>query len=363
VQIGPHLYSGSLGIAVFLAALARATGDRGYAEQALQIILPLRQRLGNILSDPERADTIRFGIGGLSGLGSFIYSFVTIGRLLNLPDLIREAQAISVLVKPGRIASDTVLDITTGCAGTILALLALDQELPEPNPNGATPVEIASLCADHLLDRHQPGESGLKTWKTLPDFPPLAGFAHGAAGLCYALLKLYGKTRRTELWDAVQTGWAFERRAYLPSEKNWRDLRFEDGRCMNGWCHGATGIVLGRLATLDIADDAEIRAEIRNGLETVGNPELSFFDHLCCGNMGRADVLIYAHQKLGDSSYLNAAEEISGQVLERARAAGDFRWMLGEDFDPALFSGAAGVGYSLLRVAQGGELPCLLLME
>ncbi|HEX3130140.1 MAG TPA: lanthionine synthetase LanC family protein [Thermoanaerobaculia bacterium] len=364
VQIGPHLYSGVLGVSIFLAALARTLGDPYYEAECLHTVSSLRQRLDEIVNDPQRAEKIRFGVGGLTGLGSFIYSFVTIGKLLNVPHLIREAHEISVLITPERIAADRVLDITTGGAGMILALLALDHELPEPNRNGMTPIEIAGLCAMHLLDRHLPGEDGLKTWKTLPDFPPLAGFAHGTAGICCALLQLYGRTGRQELWEAAQTGLAFERRAYLPEHKNWRDLRFQDGQFMNGWCHGAPGIMLGRLATLDVAEGEEIRAEISSGLETTGDPSLGSFDHVCCGNMGRADALVYAYHKLREPSLLESAREISRRVLERKeQTTGRFRWMLGGDFDPAFFSGAAGIGYSLLRVAQVEDLPCILIME
>ena len=151
VQIGPHLYSGILGIAIFFAALMRAGEGVVYGEQSLLTIASLRRLLRQILGDPKRSERIRMGVGGLTGLGSFIYSFVTLGRLLDAPQLIHEAHELSALLVPSRIAEDQVLDITTGSAGTILALLALDREIPSPNRNGLTPLKIATLCAEHLL--------------------------------------------------------------------------------------------------------------------------------------------------------------------------------------------------------------------
>lgn len=364
VLVGPHLYDGLPGIAIFLAALGRVDGLGEYRALSFEIIAPLRSILIRFVAEPKKADELTLEIGGLAGLGSFIYSFATLSRLLDAPDLMVEAHQISSLITLERIAADRALDIVSGAAGAILALLAIDRHISGPNLNGETPLSVASHCARHILSCRVTGAEGTTAWKTDSRYPPLNGFAHGAAGICCALLKLYAKTGETELYDAAQKGWAFERTTYSEQANNWRDQTSSESRFVNQWCYGAPGITLGRIATLHIADSPFVQEEIRNGLETTSSPTLSNFDHICCGDMGRVEVLLYAYQKFKAGSLLKAAHKISRRVLRRAEAAGHYRGMVQSDqFDPTFFAGTSGIGYTLLRLMRPTDLPSILAME
>ena len=137
-------------------------------------------------------------------------------------------------------------------------------------------------------------------------------------------------------------------------------------RFLTNWCHGAPGIALGRLGALHIMDGPEIREEIRVALETTENLEQTQLDYLCCGNMGRVDVLAYASRRLSERRLLVAALDLTDKVLLRARGNGHLGWLPETDnyqFDPSFFTGAAGVGYALLRLAMPDRLPCPLLLE
>jgi len=365
--IGPHLYSGKAGVALFLAALANVLGKPEYGDLSLQAIASLRSQVTGLVADRERATRSSLGLGGTFGVGAVIYSLVRIGVLLGEPDLVSEAHAFTALLTPERVAADHLLDVVLGAAGALLALLALAEVAPEANETGVTPLELAAACGDHLIGQRVSFEGRPRAWVTIAGHPPLSGFSHGAAGICCALLRLYGRTARPELLAAAEEGLAFERTTYDPVKKNWRDMRVLDStrpRYLTNWCHGAPGVALGRLGALDVLDTPEIRDELERALETTAALPQTPLDHVCCGNMGRAEVLLCAAGQLA-AHRLDAALELTGGVLDRARQSGHFGWLPPAEsyqFDPSFFSGAAGLGYTLLRLAEPDALPCVLLL-
>ncbi len=56
----------------------------------------------------------------------------------------------------------------------------------------------------------------------------LTGFSHGAAGITYALLRLYAVTGQDELRRAALDGIAHETALFDPARANWPDLRLPD---------------------------------------------------------------------------------------------------------------------------------------
>jgi lantibiotic modifying enzyme len=203
-------------------------------------------------------------------------------------------------------------------------------------------------------------------WRTLPWCPPLSGFSHGAAGICCALFRLYESTKDEAFWEAAREGLAFERGLYDPAKKNWRDLRSSKAGFSVRWCHGAPGVALGRIGALHIINTEEIQDEIHEALESTRAAVLDNLDHVCCGNLGRVEILLYAAQRLGRPDLLEEAYSLTAKVLRRARSKGRFGWTQDptvDTFDPSFFTGAAGVGYTLLRLAKPDALPCLLLLE
>ncbi len=91
-------------------------------------------------------------------------------------------------------------------------------------------------------------------------------------------------------------------------------------------------------------------------------------DTLCCGTLGRIEFMCEAAGALdrGDLRELAARRLLT--VLQRAAAAGDYRWNSGKrQFNLGLFRGLSGVGYTLLRqaLALDGDtsLPNVLIWE
>lgn len=146
------LYSGSSGIALFLAYLGVMTGGAHYTELAQLALNAIRAQT----TRPQRANP-----GAFSGLGSVLYLQTHISVLWHDQRLWHEAQALATSL-PSMIAQDTALDFIGGAAGCILILLDLYSLYPDP----AT-LDIACQCGDHLLATAQVMDQG-KAWQTLP---------------------------------------------------------------------------------------------------------------------------------------------------------------------------------------------------
>lgn len=363
VRTGPYLFDGTAGIALFLAALAHSTGRSEHRDRALITIAPVRAKFAELIDDPPRAARLsRIPIGGMVGIGSLIYAYSKIGEWLDEPLLTSEAIALVQLLTADRIAGDQSGDILYGSAGTILALLALRDAAP-PHHRGSLPHQVAHLCAERLLALQVdvPG-AGARAWCALRGFPALGGFSHGAAGICFALLSLYAATGDRRLLQAAEEGLAFEKTLYCTARGNWRDMRrASEEHFETGWCTGAAGIALARVASLDVLDTPRTRQDIQTGLTATRTAEPAAPDHLCCGTTGRVEALHRAAQILEDPALKTAATALLRGRFAAGRPAWRFASSSGR-FDPTFFTGAAGIGYTLLRLAAP-SLPSVLLLS
>jgi hypothetical protein len=250
------LYGGTCGVAVFLAAAERFAPGSGYGELALAAVRPLQSMLDR---RPDRlAETM--GIGGAAGLGSVAYSLLCVSRLLDEPDLLEEARRIALLISEERIASDQVLDVIGGAAGTILGLTALYEAVPDREI-----LERAIACGEHLLETRTENETGHRAWVT-DEGLRTTGYSHGTAGIVYALLRLYEHTRDARLLETAKEAIAYEDTQYSPENRNWIDIaKPGEPDYKWQWCRGAPGIGLARLGGLAVLDTAHgHRAEPAN---------------------------------------------------------------------------------------------------
>jgi type 2 lantibiotic biosynthesis protein LanM len=338
MPLGDGLYDGNCGIALFFAALAKVRGKTRYRDLALQAIQPV---------------TWEGGIGGGTGLGSMIYSFARISEWLAVPQLAEQARQMASRIAPEAIAADRKFDIIGGVAGAILGLLALT----EP------PLPTLLACAQHLLNHCQEvyAERSLHSQGAI-------GFSHGAAGIAYVLLRLYGVTQDKVYLEMARKTIAYEDRAFSLAAGNWREVTPIDQSPVfwSTWCHGAPGIALRRLGGLAIDASERVLIDLEIALKTTRNEGLQAIDPPCCGNLGRAEVMLVAAEKLQDPQWEQASQALVARVVQRARQTGHYQ-LFGElpidVFIPTFFQGAAGVGYQLLRSAVGQHLPSVLLWE
>jgi len=382
VCLGPDLYNGVAGIALFLAAHAAATGHEASGELALAAVAQLRKNLTS-RNVPRLARAL--GIGAATGLGSIVYALAVMAKCLDNGDLIADAEAAAGLFTDELIAADKQLDVMGGSAGAILGLLRLYRDT-----RSAAALGRAVKCGEHLLAQPRSGAEGRRIWLG-QEFRAQAagrndlegqsitrglnGMSHGAAGFAYALSSLAAASGREDFAAAAAECIAFEDSTYDEGHHNWPDLRGANAPtwpCQ--WCHGAPGIGLARLGMRRFSGQAAtlkaepIMTDIRNAAIGVAQASSGAVDTLCCGSLGRIEFLGEAASALDRSDLRELAARRLLAVLQQAAAAGDYRWNSGKrQFNLGLFRGLSGAGYTFLRQALAldgdASLPNVLIWQ
>jgi len=361
--MGSGVYDGASGIGLFLARLARRTGDpliRTTAEGALA-------QAANAIEPLSEAGEHGF----YSGLSGIAWSCIEAGAALEHDALIASgkramARAAKLSPQPQR------LDIINGSAGTIAALLAAAERFKQDKF-----LEAAVRHGSHLIALAARTDKGW-SWDTLgmPDQPHLLGFAHGASGIAFALALLAAASGRREFGQAANEALRYERSHFRPQEGNWPDLRSfvqpgptGEAPCMSAWCHGAPGVGFARLMLHKLLPgDSAILAEAETALRTTaatlaqgayGSGNFS----LCHGDGGNADLLILGADVLERPELRREAEAVGSRALDRFEYA-RMPWpcgVPGAGESPNLLLGLAGIGYFFLRLFDSQQAPTVLL--
>jgi type 2 lantibiotic biosynthesis protein LanM len=354
--LGCCLYDGQAGVAHFLAALEFATGGCGYQALALAALQPIRHHLGG---GNRLLWLAGLGLGGATGCGSLVYSLCRCAGWLGLPELLEDAARAAEGISPQRITEDRALDVMAGCAGACLGLLALHASAPSGRW-----LEAAIACGDHLLAHQIEGPSGSGAWATLGDGALDGGFAHGAAGIAYALLRLFTATGEGRFQAGAERAYAFDRTMFDPEKADWTDRWHPaDGArwaTQSSWCHGAPGIGLALVGGLPGIDAPRVRQDIDRAVTAVLRQPLDPIQGLCCGTFGRVELLLTAGLRLDRADWCREGLRLGSAVLARA---GEDPFGLGEFQFPSFFRGGAGCAYEALRLAFGNRLPSVLLWE
>ncbi len=366
VTLGPDLYNGISGIAVFLAAHTAVTGRNASQELALAAVAHLRK---NLKSRNVARVTRSLGIGGGAGLGSVVYALAVMAKCLRDDGLLADAHLAAALFTDDLIAADKLLDVLGGSAGAILALLRLHRD-----SQSGDVLKRAIKCGEHLLAQPRIGTDGRRSWIGQGGGEnPLNGMSHGAAGFAYALACLAAASGREEFAGAASECIALENSRYDAERSNWPDLR-GDGEpsfpCQ--WCHGAPGIGLARIAMSKRGvwdfkpgklDEKFLATDINNALGGVERGWPNHVDTMCCGTLGSIEFFCEAADALGRGDLRDIAARRMLAVVDSAHTAGDYRFNVGKrQFNLGLFRGLAGVGYSCLRRADA-SLPNILIWE
>ena len=365
LPIGNSLYEGRCGIALFLAAMdcaSRSEEHRALVDGSLKSLqrLLVAARSGSNIRFAKNV-LLELGIGGGSGLGSIIYSLSRIGRFYTEQEYLEDARCAAGLTADEFIASYSRFDVLDGITGLMLGLLALYGESEE-----TWVLERAVICGNRLLEGQISTGISRGAWSNDGE-RPLTGFSHGTAGISYGLLRLYEASKNPKYLVGAQEGIAYEQRQFDQHEVNWPDYREERRPSfMASWCHGAPGIGLARLGGLEVLETAKIISDIETAIRIILDRGVGPLDNLCCGTFGLIDILQTASSVMSHSEHALMAKKMATVVLARARRQGGYQ--LSDDlpplaYDPSFFRGAAGIGYSLLRLAQPTKLPSVLLLS
>jgi lantibiotic modifying enzyme len=260
----------------------------------------------------------------------------------------------------------TSADLVSGSAGLIIALLTAgrvtgDRRWDEPAIGIG---EHAVMMAER------------RTWGWYWPSPGgglgLCGLAHGAAGVAWALGELRARAHADQFDEAVASALRFERSWFDTTLNNWPDLRSDGPARVEApprpalWCHGAAGIGLSRLALYRNYPQSALAAEAAAALQAASAAatqalEGGQLDHgltLCHGLGGTVELLLTAHDVLGDREHLETARWLLARALELVGPDVEL-WPSGVPgglVTPGMMTGLAGTLYLFVRAADPRRL-------
>ena len=341
--IDESLYRGRLGVATFAAGVA-ATVDGAIADDAAALAADAAAGVRDAVAADGAPDDL-----GVTGVGGLVYGFCVLDDLLD-GDYLADARRVAATVTDDRVAATDRYGVMDGVAGATLGLAALAERTGDDEL-----LDRAATCGDRLLAERSGGR-----WPLGMDDRPLTGFAHGAAGVGYALARLTDATGEDRFREAVLDAVAFEESHYDAAAGTWADLRMHAGTTVDGWCNGRTGIGLARLGTLATAPDEAVRRDVERAL-SAATDRVPPYDHACCGTASWIALLVRAGRQLDEPRYERQARRVAGTVVS-GEDGPTLRSGTQTRPDPSLFRGLGGVGYALLRLSNP-DLPSVLLFE
>jgi type 2 lantibiotic biosynthesis protein LanM len=338
------LYLGDIGTLVFLAAAGQSFDL--FPEQAAT-------RLFEILQQVQPNRDYPLGIG--NGLGSMIYGCLLLGKFTGQEKW--NSLALELVKKTPSQTIDTCRepDILSGVAGFLVAAIRTCQ---------ITGDSTASARAQDALRRLVESFDDKTGW-VRPDGKTYFGFAHGIAGIVFAIAQYSALFKSPASAGIIDQALGIDRRYFDRKRGVWPIAIQQDNVHMTNWCNGSAGILLARCASWSLLRKHQLKEEVLDLLPKLSR--LEGMDHWCCGNFGIAETLNYIGDQMDLPAAKGQATSLLEQSLSRALKSAFFRFepSLGENFcfSPSLFRGIAGVGYSLLRLANPDTLPNILAFE
>ncbi len=326
---GPGVYAGDAGVAIYFAALYRATKDKRWLEAT-------RETLRHAVDEMPTACGLYVGRAGVGE--ACLECFWATGDKRFLRDARRCAE---------RLPEYAATDIISGAAGTGIFLLNLHRATGDKKHLAA-----AQRAGDYLL-AHAVRKGGQASWPIAPgkNKAVYLGFSHGAAGIGYFLLHL---GRRTGV--KRYTVRAHEAAQFLLEHEEdghwWRTVPATSTLRRVQWCHGAPGIGLFFKELPEYADaykrcltvtEKEGRTARESGCQ-------------CHGVAGNAELFLEEYVARKDKRWFEEARK-SGRVLLKSH--------MKIDYDPSYMTGLAGMGHFFLRLADpaGTPLPLMIRTE
>ncbi|MEP2714918.1 type 2 lanthipeptide synthetase LanM [Pseudophaeobacter sp.] len=337
-----RVFDGSLGIALFLAALTRQSGKKEYLQAGLNGI-------SNLLETADRAATVRMlvtpGMGCGTGIGSAIYGLVQLAQISGDGQLTDVARDIFYRVEELRIegsesASKEDYGLVAGLSGYLNACMVLDRH----QSGDERVLQTIQVCAAQIVEASIPDGQGGAYWAA-PHCPARHGFAHGSAGIAMVLLRAARHLQDERLLDCGRRGLSFAVRQGQEADLSWKTGRI--GQCI------AVQEALSILNT----QDAALQNWLDVQMTALSSHSGLVLDDLCFGEAARASVL----QRSTEVCKTHDWDPVSQRAFDRLWARADkgnfeFGWPQGVAF-PGFFQGTAGIGYQLLRCDFDLTLP------
>jgi len=353
------VYFGLGGVVAALAAYSREVdeermddvpGIAGTLEGALQVL--------NAIALDEKPH----GAGGFTGYGGHIWSWLTLHGLLRRPEPFANALTYAKALESQGFAADSYLDIVDGSSGAIVPLLGLAEATGDPRW-----LALAVRAGRQLESAATRDECGAH-WPARGHAQPIGGFAHGGAGIAWALARLAlalaeaGDRAGSERFNTLAgEAWQFQDSLFDESIGNWRQHASGSGK-VHTWCGGSIGIGLAAADLFARGGDPRHLRDLRRAV-VASKDQWGISHTLCHGDLSLWELLVRASTLDGETPQA-AREAATAQVLS---AIEEHHGMVGgmtrEAFTPGLMTGLSGVIHTLCRMHPDCGLASPLLFE
>ena len=350
-SLGPHLYGGTAGVAVFLAEAAHALGDRGACAVA-------RGAMRHALDRGARPDTASDGL--YEGSLGIVYAATRVAAALGDEELTARAREVLHAWR-NKPPSSGATDVMSGGSGSVIGLIAVTDRFDEP-----WLADAATSLGEELIARAEKTAEGW-SWPApgAAAMQNLCGYAHGATGVGHALSELFDLTGDAGFAEGAHGAFAYERQWFDRGTGTWPDLRGVGRRVgsdaplrgSSSWCNGASGILLSRLRAIELSPSRDVRTDAalaltaceRRASELLAEAPGDF--SLCHGAAAVGDVLLEASGGR-DHRLAGLAAELGRWGIDGAVHEGCFNCRTTTEWTPGLQLGLAGIGLFFLRLAE-----------
>lgn len=331
---GLFLYSGTAGVLLAMLELAGTRDDLFAAREAALHAHHIVQSL----------DSRRVPLGLYDGLAGLAILLGRASDISSQPTLLSTAAGLSELVANAAFDSP---DMISGAAGRILASLSL-MAMTSPDKE----LRAAERAGDWLISSSEKVGDNMLTWRAPPGSGSLTGerpcgFAHGAAGIGFGLLRLYEATAKTRFLDTAISCSNWLQDMMLPAlpDKSgavWPRTDTSTETALS-WCHGSAGIGAFFLCLYCVTHDELYLSIAKRAGYAVANA--TWLDGtLCHGLSGSIQFLMDLWTVSGETIWLSKAQSLGLVLLDWALASTSAQ--LG------LMDGDAGVALTLARLAN-----------
>lgn len=352
------LYDGLIGMCIFYAVLGHESKNEHFTHVA-------RACLRSVLDEYSDEQQQKASSSAFLGYVSIIYAINHLYSLWQEPEWLEQGyQIIDRLFK--RVKHDLMYDFLGGSAGIISVLLDFYRISQYP-----AALQLAKQYGDHLLERAIPLDTGIGWLQSnRPLGKPLGGLAHGNSGIAYSLFKLYHFSKQPSYLEAANKAISYDNSLFSEAQENWTDLRNIENTNQPlypvYWCNGAVGVGLSRLYSLDYYKDALLEEDLKRAIQKTKKAGFDKISHsLCHGDLGNLDFLLSVAIKKNDPELLQDVYDRANILLQNVQLS-DHNWKCGipgsEQSTPNMFTGLAGIGYTMLRL-WNKSVPSVLILE
>ena len=360
---GLSLYNGNTGIALTLAIRSRCSSWDNARKESLDKVIngalqPVQHLSRNSIQIGSVIDTS--GLGAMTGLGSLIFACTACAKIPGLSQLLDAGEALTRAVTPELIAKESCADVMSGLAGLLIAIIELEKQT-----NQRSLRNLSILIGDQICSLLRDAGNNYYAWPS-KNGKMLLGISHGAAGIAMALYRLYGQSGFQRFKRAALQGIDYENSKCDQKSGHWMDLRGQHPSIMNSWCNGAPGIGIARVEMHKIDPDPKLLEDIEKAAVLAINNHPTGLDQLCCGTLGRCDLLMSAGIELQRREWISSSRNLAERTIKLSRNNNGFKLLqsLPNGLSmPGFMQGEAGIAYQLLRLNQPTTIPSILALK